>query len=385
MKKLPFLLFLLIHQQAWAVLPANSSSPSVPPLSTAPSNTNMPPLATPNNDQMAQIPKEILQMSPEQRDLLLKQAKSLDNEQLQALARGFHQQLNPQDLSISAAANNPSAPSLEPMSPARKVEKLQSIEALKREQAFNQLLEDVMPLSPDQILQMHKYYDMTLQAKATPPSAPPTPQFTSTVVNLEPGSMAPVIRLAAGFVTSILFVDATGAPWRIASYSLGDPQNFNIQWNQKDNVLFIQSVKVYSHANMAVNLYGLPTPVMLTLVSGQKTVDFRVDLQIGERGPDANPPIVDTAFSANVNPLMINVLDGVPPRGSIKLRVSGGPADAWLYDNKVYFRTKLTVLSPAWLSTVASPDGTHVYEMMLTPYIVATQEGKTVDIRLSGL
>lgn len=366
MKKYAFLLLLLFtYQQAWGVLPATSSPP--------------PPLMAPSNEIASQLPKEILQMSPEQRENLLKQASSLNNEQLQAIARNFHQQLNPQDPSILAPSQEP------PISIAQKAEKMQSIEALKREQAFNILLEDVMPLSPDQIVQMHKYYDMTLQAKATPPSAPPTPQFTSTVVNLEPGGMAPVIRLAAGFVTSILFVDATGAAWPITAYSIGDPQNFNIQWNQKDNTLFIQSLKVYSHANMAVRLYGLDTPVVLTLVSGQKTVDFRVDLQIGERGPDAKPPVVDTAFNANVNPLIINILDGVPPRGSIKLKVTGGAADAWLYDNKIYFRTKLTILSPAWLSSVSSPDGTHVYEMMLTPYIVATQEGKTVDIRLSGL
>lgn len=384
MKKLLILCLLLAHQQAFAVLlgaPSNAqpSQPGGPPVEVPPV-----PLATPNGGTSAQIPKEILQMSPEQRENLLKQAKSLDNAQLQEIARNFHQQLNPQDPAISAAATNPSVPSVD-VSPARKAEKMQSLESLKREQAFNLLLEDVMPLSPDQIVQMHRYYDMTLQAKATPPVAPPTPQFTSTVVNLEPGSMAPVIRLAAGFVTSILFIDATGAAWPITAYSIGDPQNFNIQWNQKDNTLFIQSLKVYSHANMAVRLYGLDTPVVLTLVSGQKTVDFRVDLQIGERGPDAKPPVVDTAFNANVNPLIINVLDGVPPRGSIKLKVTGGPADAWLYDNKIYFRSKLTILSPAWLSSVSSPDGTHVYEMMLTPYIVATQEGKTVDIRLSGL
>jgi intracellular multiplication protein IcmK len=378
MKKLPLLLLLLIHQPAWGVLPASSSPPLI--TSNAPSNDNLsPPVVIPAEGATPPIPKEILQMSPEQRDNLLQQAKTLDNDQLQAIARNFHQQLNPQDPSISTPSQEA------PISPAQKADKLQSVEALKREQAFNLLLEDVMPMSPEQIIQMHKYYDITLQAKATPPTAPPTPQFTSTVVHLEPGSMAPVIRLAAGFVTSILFIDATGAPWPITAYSIGDPQNFNIQWNQKDNTLFIQSLKVYSHANMAVRLYGLDTPVVLTLVSGQKTVDFRVDLQIGERGPDAKVPIIDVAFGANVNPLMINVLDGVPPRGSIKLKVIGGPADAWLYDNKVYFRTKLTVLSPAWVSSVSSPDGTHVYEMMLTPYIVATHEGKTVDIRLSGL
>jgi len=43
------------------------------------------------------------------------------------------------------------------------------------------------------------------------------------------------------------------------------------------------------------------------------------------------------------------------------------------------------VLSPAWTSTVSSPDGTHVYEMMKTPSILASQGGKTINLTLSGL
>lgn len=362
-----------------AVLPPQDSSTST--TANAPNTSSIPV----NPFKETGIPKEIMQLPVAQRQELMKKAQNLNNAELQAVARSFAQQLDPNTSPVTATEPPPSGKPATPVHPAYKA-KNRSLEELKRDQAFNNMLEDVMPLSPDQITRMHKYYDLTLQAKATPPSAPPSPQFTSTVVNLEPGSSAPVIRLAAGFVTTILFVDSTGAPWPITAYSIGDPQNFYVQWNQKDNTLFIQSLKVYAHANMAVRLWGLDTPVVLTLVSGQKTVDFRVDLQVGGRGPEAKPPVVtDTAFNAQVNPLLMNILDGVPPKGSIKLKVSGGYADAWLYDNKVYFRTKLTVLSPAWLSTVSSPDGTHVYEMMLTPYIVATQDGKTVDIKLSGL
>lgn len=260
-----------------------------------------------------------------------------------------------------------------------------SLEKVKRDEAFSMLLEEVLPLSPEQIKRLHRFYDLTLEAKATPAHPSPEPHFTSTHVRLDPGCPTPVVRLSAGFISSILFIDATGAPWPITAYSLGDPESFNIQWDQKTNVIFIQSRKVYAHGNLAVRLYGLDTPVMITLVSGQKNVDFRVDMQIGERGPDAKAPLVETVFDAKVNPILINLLDGVPPKSSVKLAVIGGFGDAWTVDNKIYFRTKLTVLSPAWIATVASPDGTHVYEMMLTPYILASQNGKTVDIKLSGL
>src|SRR5690606_24546512 len=106
----------------------------------------------------------------------------------------------------------------------------------------------------------------------------------------------------------------------------GDPKNFNIQWDNQSNTMFVQSTKKYVHANMAVRLVNLNTPVMITLVSGQKQVDFRVDLQLQARGPEALPAVVEKSpYSTQVNTDMINILDGIPPQGSLKLTVNGAP------------------------------------------------------------
>jgi intracellular multiplication protein IcmK len=265
--------------------------------------------------------------------------------------------------------------------------KRKSLEDIKREDAFQMMVDNLLPLSPDEILKVRKLLDINKRAAATPPNPPPTPNFSSTLVNLEPGSFPPVIRLSAGFVSSLLFIDSTGAPWPIAAYSLGDPQTFNIQWDQKSNTLFIQSQKEYAHANMAIQLAGLNTPVMLTLVSGQKNVDFRIDMQVTGRGPNAKALISadKSLYDPQANPELINILDGIPPKNSVKLNVSGRHGDAWVANNRLYFRTKLTLLSPAWTSTVTSPDGTRVYEMMPTPNILASGEGKTIDIKLTGM
>jgi intracellular multiplication protein IcmK len=256
----------------------------------------------------------------------------------------------------------------------------------KRDAAFDLLLNQALPMSPDQIKEMRRLFDIVEEAKFTTPKAPPTPISSSTRVNLEPGSIPPLIRLSAGFVTSVNFIDTTGAPWAIASYGIGDPQAFNIQWDQSSNTLFIQSLRIYSHGNMAVKLKDLDTPIMISMVSGQKEVDFRVDLQIAGRGPQATAPILPQSVTspAQVNPMLINFLDGIPPQGSIKLD-AGRYGDAWVYQNKMYFRSKLKLLSPAWMATLSSPDGTHVYEMMKTPLILATENGVTVNIVLKGM
>lgn len=256
----------------------------------------------------------------------------------------------------------------------------------KRDAAFEVLLNQALPMSPDQIKEMRRLYDIVEEAKFTTPKAPPTPISSSTRVNLDPGSIPPLIRLSAGFVTSLNFIDTTGAPWPIASYGIGDPQAFNIQWDQYSNTLFIQSLRLYSHGNMAIKLKDLDTPIMISMVSGQKEVDFRVDLQVAGRGPQATAPILPESVNtpAQVNPMLINFLDGIPPVGSTKLD-AGRYGEAWVYQNKMYFRSKLKLLSPAWMATVSSPDGTHVYEMMKTPLILATENGVTVNIVLKGL
>ncbi len=260
-------------------------------------------------------------------------------------------------------------------------------DAAMDDEAFQLLLTKALPLSPEQIKLLRKYYDISQQATAETPNAPPTPISSSSSVSLEPGMVPPVVRLSAGFVTSLVFTDSTGSPWPIVSYTLGDPSTYNIQWNQRSNTMFIQSLSLYNHGNLAVTLQGNTTPVMISLVSGQKEVDFRIDYQVAGRGPKASAPIVNNGGvgAANVSPILINVLDGIPPKGSTKLQVSGGHGDAWLHNNKLYFRTKVTVLSPAWTGTVSSSDGTRVYEMMNTPSILASVNGQTVDIRLTGL
>lgn len=253
-----------------------------------------------------------------------------------------------------------------------------------RDEAFKQLLDKISPLTPEQIIQMRKQQDKTQQAVAATPNAPPRPVSSTLTIDLSPGVTPPVIRLSAGFVSSLVFVDATGQPWPIADYSLGNPKNFNIQWDKKTNTMFIQSTTAYSSANLAIRLATLDTPVMLSLVSGQREVDYRVDLRVQGQGPNALAPIVGDGLP-NANHSLLSVLDGIPPPGSTELTVSGGKGRAWIWQGKLIFRTHLTVLSPAWSATVSSPDGTKVYEMSQTPLILASENGKPVKIELKGL
>ncbi len=251
--------------------------------------------------------------------------------------------------------------------------------------AFESVEDQLFPLSDNEIKQLRKKFNSNEYVKTLPVDTPPKPIATSQFVNLSPGSTPPVIRLSQGFVSSLVFLDSTGAPWPISAYDLGDPAAFNIQWDKTSNTLMIQSNKLYTYGNLAVRLRDLNTPVMLTLIPGQKAVDYRVDLRVQGYGPNAKNMPMEEGLPPSASDVLLHVLDGVPPTGSKRLNVSGGDARAWLLENKMYVRTNLTILSPGWVGSMTSADGMHAYEMQKSPVLLVSWHGKVMQLKVEGL
>lgn len=251
--------------------------------------------------------------------------------------------------------------------------------------AFKDMVRSLYPLNPEQIVRLKQIYQTSEYAQVGTAGVPPKPTATSQFVNLSPGSTPPVIRLSQGFVSSLVFLDSTGAPWPIAAYDLGDPSSFNIVWDKTSNTLMIQALKLYNYGNLAVRLKGLNTPVMLTLIPGQKAVDYRVDLRIQGYGPNAKALPMEEPLPPSANDVLLHVLDGVPPAGSQRLVISGGDARAWLSNDKMYIRTNLTILSPGWLASMTSADGMHAYEMQKSPVLLVSWHGKVMQLKVEGL
>lgn len=301
-----------------------------------------------------------------------------------------------QDAPVAVTAATP-APTSAPTPPASAAQATQtqavgsdstvssSDNAIIENKAFNDMVRNLYPLNPEQIVRLKQIYQTSEFAQASTAGTPPKPTATSQFVNLSPGSTPPVIRLSQGFVSSLVFLDSTGAPWPISAYDLGDPGSFNIQWDKVSNTLMIQAIKLYNYGNLAVRLKGLNTPVMLTLIPGQKAVDYRVDLRVQGYGPNAVKMPLEQGVPPSANDLLLHVLDGVPPAGSSRLTVSGGDARAWLFNEKMYVRTNLTVLSPGWLASMTSADGTHAYEMQKSPVLLVSWHGKVMQLKVEGL
>ena len=288
----------------------------------------------------------------------------------------------PPSNSMNVAATNTSNPmNADESKSIPSTSEKESIDSL----AFDGVADQLFPLTPEQIIRLKQLYHTSEYAKSSTAGTPPKPTATSQFVNLSPGSTPPVIRLSQGFVSSLVFLDSTGAPWPISAYDLGDPTAFNIQWDKTSNTLMIQASKLYTYGNLAVRLRGLNTPVMLTLIPGQKAVDYRVDLRVQGYGPNAKNMPMDNGLPPSASDLLLHVLDGVPPPGSARLTVSGGDARAWLFNEKMYVRTNLTILSPGWLGSMTSADGMHAYEMQKSPVLLVSWHGKVMQLKVEGL
>ncbi|MDF3055207.1 MAG: icmK [Gammaproteobacteria bacterium] len=251
-------------------------------------------------------------------------------------------------------------------------------------EAFSNVTKTLLPLSTSQIEMLRGLYDDTQRAAAVFPGTPPKPISTSISVDLSPGKTPPIIRLGAGFVTSLVFVDSTGAPWPIASYSLGNPSAFNIQWDRVSNILLMQAITSHRVANLAVILKGLNTPVMINLTPGQAAMDARVDLRIPGLGPTAKVSAFSPSLPGTESPVLMALLDGIPPQGAKALKTTGCENCAWLFNGKLYLRMQYTLLSPGWISTLSSADGTNVYELQPTPLVLASYNGKTIQVSVEG-
>lgn len=250
--------------------------------------------------------------------------------------------------------------------------------------AFNSLVQQNLPMSPEQVVKLRQLIDQSQRAAAIPATVPPKPVSSTLMVNLAPGATPPAIRLAQGYVTSLVFVDSTGAPWPIASYDIGDPKTTNLQWDGKSNVLLIQASSPYGDSDLVIRLVGLNTPITLALVLGQRVVDYRTDIHVAGIGPNAKDLPTGTGLPNSANQLLLNVLDGVAPSGSKTLKVTGGDCLAWLLEDKMYLRTRLTVLSPGWTGRMVSPDGMYAYEVQKSSSVLVSQYGEPIELKIEG-
>jgi intracellular multiplication protein IcmK len=255
------------------------------------------------------------------------------------------------------------------------------------EATFNDALKQLLPLSPDQIRKVLGAFKDSREASETP-VALPVPKVTVETVSLDPSLTPPVIKTAAGRVTTLTILDETGSPWPIQDVSWAG--KFEVTPPEEGgHVVRVTPQSAHGVGNISIRLVDLITPITFTLQTGLDEVDYRFDARIPKQGPLAKTPLIEygglkTVTGADEN--LVQILDGTPPGTSEKLKVDGvdGRTNVWRVSGRIYLRTPLTLLSPTWNSSVTSADGMNVYSLNDTPVILLSDEGRMVRAHIAA-
>lgn len=279
----------------------------------------------------------------------------------------------------------PSLPAL-PGGAAQAQQQLQP-PALRTSTPAQLYVEDNMPADLPGAIELYKRrFDQSQRAAAKFVGDAPKPVGRTVSLNQAPGEEAPTARLSTGVPTNIVFTDATGAPWPIEFATPGDPTIVDVMVPVEGSAtLQIRPKTPYMggpYGAVSINLKGNPVPVTLILASAQHQVDTRVDIRIARRGPNAHAPVIDRPGFTIVDDVLMSVLDGVPPSNASEIRTSSSDVSAWSYKGRLYVRTRMPMISPAYSETAASVDGTRVYVTPAVPFVTVSADGVLQNVRI---
>lgn len=252
---------------------------------------------------------------------------------------------------------------------------------------FERAYEGLVPLGPNEIRDVMGRYERTQRSAVPPSTGQPRGQVRIKTLSLEPGSDPPTINVAAGYVTMVAVVDATGQPWPIMDVGIGG--SFEVSKTNagqgSTHVVRIMPLTRFGYGNLSIVLQDLPTPIIFKLASGGATVDYRFDGRVPKLGPNAKLSLIERRNLQAGSATIMTFLDNAPPPDAKRVKVSGADARtmAWLLNDRMYVRTPLTMLSPSWDASVSSADGTTVYELKDTPALLMSDNGNLIRARVA--
>lgn len=294
----------------------------------------------------------------------------------------------PSSVSVNAPQDNSNAPAANPLPP------LPSENSL-----YQSASHSLLPLKPNELMRFRK----KLQATQKATEMPITPPLAKTeVITVHPNrGDIPIIPMSAGYVSDVSFVNEWGQPWTVDDATVGNGAAFQIvnpvvsgsiqtetalenkegktsangSAPVKTSTIIVAAKQKFRDSNLSVLLHGLPTPLIFSLETGQKMVDYRVIVRVDGLPAGAMPPIGGIGRSHEAaDAVLMRALYDTMPRSAESIPFGYG--EAWRMNGKIWLRTRHSVLAPAWLATLQSPDGVHAYELPITATAMLTINGE---------
>lgn len=250
---------------------------------------------------------------------------------------------------------------------------------------YNAAVDAVSPLTADQIRTLRKRVDQAKRAANTSPSQPAKPVYSVQTVDLSPGAPPPIVRVS-DLGSAVSFVDSAGQPWDIVEVNNLAKDRFDVVHPVKGvPTITITADGTYVEGDVAVFLKGLSFPVVLKMIAGQRETDYRLDVRIPRRGPNAVQPTRSEPSIGLPDDAMQSVLDGTQTaHDATPVHIENPPAGmtAWAAGDHILLRTNLFLNNPAYFGSVSGADGTHVYDIPRTPVVTVTENGASRNVIL---
>ena len=250
-----------------------------------------------------------------------------------------------------------------------------------------------LPLTPEGIERLaHKFNETHRAQEQAQQASIALPVTRSVNIALGPGGATPIVQAVQGYPTAIAFLDNSGQPWPIVWDTNSNPSvegfGFDVSVPEKgSNVMQIIPRSRIPRGGLLVYLKGAPVPLTFMIVAGQGRYDARVDARIADRGPNAKVQIITRPNTPETGAAYLTaMLDGTPPAEAVPLVVAGVSPDevrAWRLGDRVFLRTRYTVISPEWVASEAGEAGVSVYALPSTPIVLLSADGRSVSARLT--
>ena len=263
-------------------------------------------------------------------------------------------------------------------------------------QEYNRHLQETMPLTPEMIMNWRRQ-QAAINEAAHGQIRPVVTRNDADIVSLEPGETPPMLRLAPGIATTVVFSDATGQPWPVAGYVIGDSNAFEvfrppgIDGEPGPSHLTVAPLRPAGWSNLVVTLAGAAIPVVLTLTVDPDSVHYRLDLQVLARGPFAQPQpaLVGTGMPRAGSRRMLDFLVGVDVPPDAEERPVSGAADVkvWVMpsEDMMVVRTSWPLLSPAFSEVITGSGDVRVYRLPVSSILLLDIRGRVTRVRVEDL
>ena len=216
----------------------------------------------------------------------------------------------------------------------------------ERSRIFEESVEKLLPVDPGEI---RTYIEKRDRVEGAAAPGPARMRTGTRQISAVPGAVPQVIRLTAGYSSTVMFQDATGEPWPVLSIVLGNARAFQAtqpkveaedgeaqsgvrnrtgtaRANVASNVVSLVPLTNHASSNLMVTLEDAPYPVVLHLITesqarrgrvGDALVVFRLD----RGGPNAKPAVLAPPAPEAVSADLLEFVHGVPPDGARPVRL----------------------------------------------------------------